>query len=75
MKSVPFDRTTLLDAFHALGRAAWAEGATIEIAVYGGSALMLMFDWRLATMDVDGVFDNDIPRLIENPDFPLANRA
>jgi hypothetical protein len=31
-----FDKAALLDAFDALGRAAWAEGATIEIAVYGG---------------------------------------
>lgn len=54
-----FDRTTLLRAFDELGRAAWAEGATVEIAVYGGSALMLVFDWRVATKDVDGVFEND----------------
>jgi hypothetical protein len=27
-----------------LGRAAWAEGMTFEIAVYGGSALTLTFD-------------------------------
>jgi hypothetical protein len=54
-----FDRTVLLDAFGALGRAAWAEGTTIEIAVYGGSALMLIFDWRTATRDVDGVFEGD----------------
>ncbi len=39
-----FDRPTLLRAFAELGRAAWAEGRTVEIAVYGGSALMLIFD-------------------------------
>jgi hypothetical protein len=54
-----FDRAALLRAFHDLGRAAWAEGTTIEIAVYGGSALMLTFDWRVATKDVDGVFEAD----------------
>jgi hypothetical protein len=54
-----FDRATLLQAFDDLGRAAWAEGTTIEIAVYGGSALMLTFDWRAATKDVDGVFEAD----------------
>jgi len=54
-----FDRAALLDAFADLGRRAWAEGASIEIAVYGGSALMLVFDWRAATKDVDGVFEND----------------
>jgi len=54
-----FDRAVLLDAFADMGRRAWAEGASIEIAVYGGSALMLVFDWRAATKDVDGVFEND----------------
>jgi hypothetical protein len=54
-----FDRATLIDAFTELGSAAWAEGKTIEIAVYGGSALMLIFDWRVATKDVDGVFEGD----------------
>jgi hypothetical protein len=63
MKDVQFDRATLLAAFHDLGRAAWAEGATIEIAVYGGSALTLIFDWRAATKDVDGVFDLDRDRV------------
>ena len=28
-----FDRATLLNAFHDLGRAAWTEGTTIEITV------------------------------------------
>jgi hypothetical protein len=54
-----FDRVTLLNAFREFGRGAWAEGRTIEIAVYGGSALMLIFDWRVATKDVDGVFEAD----------------
>jgi hypothetical protein len=51
MGGVQFDRVALLAAFGELGRAAWAEGATIEIAVYGGSALMLIFDWRAATAE------------------------
>jgi len=55
--AVPFDRDSLLEAFGDLGRKAWDEGATIEIAVYGGAALMLMFDWRAATKDVDAVFE------------------
>src|ERR1700679_3736598 len=63
MASVQFDRAALLAAFVDLGRAAWAEGATIEIAIYGGSALMLIFDWRAATKDVDGVFDADRGRV------------
>ena len=59
MTEVIFDRAALLDAFAALGRLAWAAGRTVEIAVYGGSALMLSFDWRAATKDVDGVYEND----------------
>jgi hypothetical protein len=63
MGGVQFDRVALLAAFGELGQAAWAEGATIEIAVYGGSAFMLIFDWRAATKDVDGVFDSDRERV------------
>jgi hypothetical protein len=63
MADAQFSRATLLAAFRDLGRAAWAEGATIEIAVYRGSALMLIFDWRAATKDVDGVFDRDRERV------------
>jgi hypothetical protein len=52
-------RADLERALHELGRRAFDEGRTIEIAIYGGSALMLMFDWRLATRDVDAVFEAD----------------
>lgn len=54
-----FDRDTLETAFADLGARAWALGRTIEIAVYGGSALVLSFDWRQATRDVDAVFEAD----------------
>jgi hypothetical protein len=46
-------------ALEELGRRARAEGKIIEIAIYGGSALMLTFDWRVATRDVDAVFEAD----------------
>ncbi len=59
MASFLLDRGGLVEAFGALGEMAWATGKTIEIAVYGGSALMLSYDWRLATKDVDGVYEND----------------
>jgi hypothetical protein len=54
-----FDRAVLLQAFQELGQRAFDEGKTIEIAIYGGSALMLTYDWRLATKDVDAVFEAD----------------
>lgn len=54
-----FNRQSLERALEALGRRAHAEGKTIEIAIYDGSALMLTFDWRVATKDVDAVFEAD----------------
>lgn|SRR3954469_13226515 len=48
-----FDREALLDAFDEIGRAAVAAGTKLQIAVYGGSALMLASIFRFATEDVD----------------------
>jgi hypothetical protein len=55
----PFDKATLQQALTELGRRAHAEGKTVEISIYGGSALMLTYDWRIATKDVDAVFEAD----------------
>ena len=51
--SAAFDRDALLDAFDQIGRAAVAAGTKLQIAVYGGSALMLASNFRFATEDVD----------------------
>lgn len=51
--SAAFGRDALLDAFDHIGRAAAQAGAKLQIAVYGGSALMLASNFRLATEDVD----------------------
>ena len=48
-----FDRDALLDAFDRIGHAAVAAGTRLQIAVYGGSALMLASNFRFATEDVD----------------------
>jgi hypothetical protein len=48
-----FDRTALLEAFDQIGRAAAAAGTKLQVAVYGGSALMLASNFRFATEDVD----------------------
>lgn len=48
-----FDRDALLDAFDQIGRAAVNAGTKLQIAVYGGSALMLASNFRFATEDVD----------------------
>ncbi|WP_159011192.1 hypothetical protein [Bradyrhizobium sp. S69] len=51
--SAAFGRDALLDAFDRIGRAAAQAGAKLQIAVYGGSALMLASNFRFATEDVD----------------------
>lgn len=51
--AIAFDRDALLDAFDRIGRAAVAAGTKLQIAVYGGSALMLASNFRFATEDVD----------------------
>jgi hypothetical protein len=51
--SAAFGRDALLDAFDRIGRAAVRAGTKLQIAVYGGSALMLASNFRFATEDVD----------------------
>jgi hypothetical protein len=51
--SAAFSREALLDAFDQIGRAAVLAGTKLQIAVYGGSALMLASNFRFATEDVD----------------------
>jgi hypothetical protein len=59
LASKPFDRATLEKAFDELGRRALTAGRVIELAVYGGCAVMLTLDHRAATKDVDAVFEKD----------------
>jgi hypothetical protein len=47
------DRDKLLEAFDEIGAAAVAAHTRLDIAVYGGSALMLASNFRFATEDVD----------------------
>jgi hypothetical protein len=51
--SAAFDRDALLDAFDRIGYAAVEAGTKLQIAIYGGSALMLASNFRFATEDVD----------------------
>jgi len=48
-------RKDLLEAFGTLGTQARKDGMVIDIAVYGGSCLMLASNFRQATKDVDAV--------------------
>jgi hypothetical protein len=45
----------LAHAFHDLGRLAFAEGKVIDLVVYGGSALMLVSNFRESSWDIDAV--------------------
>jgi hypothetical protein len=49
----------LHDAFTELGARARSEGKVIDLAVYGGSALMLASNFRVATQDADAVVEGD----------------
>lgn len=51
-----FTRELIEQAFDEMGTLAAARGITIEIAVYGGSCLILASDIRNASGDVDAVF-------------------
>jgi hypothetical protein len=53
------NRRDLERAFAALGAKALVAAKVVDIAVYGGSALVLAFPSRVATKDVDAVVQND----------------
>jgi hypothetical protein len=53
---IEFTRGLIEKAFDEMGSLAAARGTTIEIAVYGGSCLILASDIRGASGDVDAVF-------------------
>jgi predicted nucleotidyltransferase len=54
-----FDRKTLEYALAELGRRAFSAGRTVEIVIYGGSALLLTLNRRINTGDVDAVFEGN----------------
>ena len=54
-----FDLQALEFALNELGRRSYELGKTVEIAVYGGSALLLTMNRTVSTRDVDGVFEKD----------------
>src|SRR5579864_5466478 len=54
-----FTAATLGEALGELGRIAYEAGRIIDIAIYGGSCLLLVSNFRLATRDVDAVAAED----------------
>ncbi|WP_025033542.1 hypothetical protein [Bradyrhizobium sp. DOA9] len=59
MSEKNFDRATLEYALAELGRRAFAAGRTVEIVIYGGSALLLTLNREINTGDVDAVFEGN----------------
>src|ERR1700722_15462782 len=50
------DTETIVRAFEVMGAYLRDRNLIGEIAVYGGTAILLRFPWRTATDDVDAVF-------------------
>jgi len=48
-------REIILSALRRLGEAATAAGIRLEVSLYGGTAMLLAYDARAATRDVDAV--------------------
>lgn len=51
-----FNISILEKAFTRLGELAESEGVTLEICIYGGALMMLAYNSRIATKDVDAIF-------------------
>lgn len=51
------DRGTLVSALEELGKLALAEGIDLDVCIYGGSAMLLAYESRNATKDVDAILN------------------
>ena len=69
-----FDRSTLEFALAELGKRAFAADHTVEIVIYGGSALLLTLNRQVNTGDVDAVFEGS-KQFIRTPAFAMKCRA
>jgi hypothetical protein len=54
-KKQVFGAGALADALDELGQIAHEAGSVIDVAVYGGSCLMLVSNFRISTADADAV--------------------
>ena len=73
--SAAFGREALLDAFDQIGRAAVLAGTKLQIAVYGGSALMLASNFRFATEDVDvSELEHPLPDWLAKVVYEIAEK-
>ena len=53
------DKVDILQALSRLGELSQAAGLRLEVSIYGGSAMLLAYDSRAATKDIDAVL---VPR-------------
>jgi hypothetical protein len=58
-KKQVFGAGALADALDELGQIAHEAGSVIDVAVYGGSCLMLVSNFRISTADADAVTATD----------------
>jgi hypothetical protein len=56
---MPFTKDDLASAFRELGELAVQAGKVVDLAVYGGSALMLVSNFRDSSWDIDAVASPD----------------
>jgi hypothetical protein len=69
-----FSLESLQEALNELAILAREEGHVINVAIYGGAALMLVSNFRQATRDVDAVADDESQRVIERLAGVIAER-
>jgi len=62
------------DVLSELANLARDEGKVIDLAIYGGGALCLVSNFRIATRDLDAVADDDGQRVIERLAKVVAER-
>lgn len=77
-------KNDMLAIFEKMGELCHKQNTTLEIAIYGGSAIMLEFDYRTATFDIDFVpvsggadkvkkFANKASKLLQFPEHILRD--
>ncbi|MHB1678881.1 MAG: hypothetical protein ACYCTB_00005 [bacterium] len=55
-----FTKEKIEESFLMLSREAERAGKKIDIAVYGGSAVVLAFNYRTSTKDVDAIMSDQV---------------
>jgi len=65
------NRAKIEEAFRAMGQYLLDRKALGEIVIYGGSAILLQFDWRKTSLDVDAkVISETRHELTKSPSTP-----